>query len=55
MNWEEFWTLFHLAWGQATRSPEYDKKVWKDMQRMLTAKESGNESEYLCGRDDRQG
>ena len=27
--------LFHKAWGQAKESPEYDKKVWSDLDLML--------------------
>ncbi len=30
-----FAVLFHKAWGQAKGSPEYDKKVWMEMDKML--------------------
>jgi hypothetical protein len=30
--------LFHKAWGQAHDSPDYDKKVWMDLQAKLKAK-----------------
>jgi hypothetical protein len=35
MDWNKFWGLYHKAWGQAHDSPEYDKKVYEEMQRML--------------------
>jgi hypothetical protein len=35
MDWHKFWILFHKAWGQVHESPEYDKKIWNEMQDML--------------------
>ena len=30
-----FNALFHQAWGQAKSSPEYDKKVWNQLDEMI--------------------
>ncbi len=27
--------LFHKLWGQSTESPEYDKRLWGEFQRLL--------------------
>lgn len=35
MEWDKFWGLFHNAWGHCHESPEYDKKVFTEMQGML--------------------
>ena len=39
----EFCVLFHKAWGQAKESPEYDKRVWIKLDKMIF--ESGDEGE----------
>lgn len=28
--------LFHMAWGQAKESPEYDKDVWRKLDILLS-------------------
>jgi len=35
-------TLFHKAWGQAKTSPEYDKKVWIQLDEILSKEGRGN-------------
>jgi len=35
MDWKKFWELFHKGWGQAKESPEYDKKVFNEIQQIL--------------------
>lgn len=32
MNKDNFWSLFHAAWGKSTDSPNYDKKAWMHVQ-----------------------
>ncbi len=31
------WKAFHRGWGQAKMSPEYDKEVWKELEREILA------------------
>ena len=36
-------TLFHQAWGQAKASPEYDKKVWIELERAMLGPKSAKD------------
>lgn len=42
-------TLFHQAWGQAKASPEYDKKVWIELERATFEPKSAKDIPVMTG------
>jgi hypothetical protein len=47
MEWSKLWGLFHHAWGQAKESPEYNKKIFTEIQIILQSLENSDKKKIV--------